>query len=46
MKKIFEIPELTIILFEGDLTADDEIISSGGGFGDWYSGEPGDHDQD
>lgn len=32
MKK-FEIPELIIILFEGDLAADDPVASSGGSWG-------------
>ena len=42
MKKNFEIPELVIILFEGDLATDDVVGTSGPGNGydsendDWY----------
>ncbi len=42
MKKKFEIPELVIVYFTGDLATDDDIIGNSGGFGGGGFGQPGD----
>lgn len=34
MKNKFEIPELVIILFEGDLATDGDVVASSGSYGD------------
>lgn len=39
-KKNFEYPEATIVTF----SEEDVIVTSS--FGDWWGGQPGDHDQD